>query len=117
MMTPPRSDVPAMGDEIAIVHGCGQWYCGPGIVTAAEPGRIVLHVQTFSRMASPEHVPVMIESDHVLWGEWRWNRLADLREDEQAPMAAHNKRVAEYRAKHGAPAAGGLVSTRKTGGE
>jgi hypothetical protein len=101
-MTPARSDRPKVGDEIAVVHCCGQWYGGPMTVTAVEPGRIVARRPIFTRMADPDHIPHLIDAELVFGGEWdfRWNLVADLTPEEREPMVAFSERVAQWRAKY-----------------
>jgi len=102
MMTPPREDLPSIGDEIAVLHSSGQWYSGPLTVTDVDTerpsvtGRRTLFSRAADRVTWPA-VPYELSEVHDgTLGKIRWNLVADLSDAERAPFDAHAERVARY---------------------
>lgn len=107
-MTPPRTDLPSVGDFIVAVHCCGHWYYGPMTVLEVdqERPRVTLHRTGIAQSGE--------------WTEWQeihdggipitgpppfsvlhWNRVVDLndrdREEIEEVVAALTAREPEAR--------------------
>jgi hypothetical protein len=108
LTTRPRTDLPQVGDEIATVHGCGQWYSArPQIVVQVDPdpprptaARVVTKYWEFEfRLHTDEQrtrPDIMFESFTVFDASYplAWNLVTDLSDAERKPIDAFRERVA-----------------------
>jgi hypothetical protein len=84
MLTKPRTDLPTAGEQIAVLHGSGQFYVGPMTVVAVDAPRleITLHPLNWPPKNFIVHRPHREEAEPM-----KWNRVDDLSEQERAGLA------------------------------
>jgi hypothetical protein len=92
-MTPARTDLPAVGDHIAALHGGGAWYFGP---------LLVLRVEHFSIGAVIEVHPIYwpdnatMVFDSTADGQCyplEWNKFNDLTKEERGEILTNAQRI------------------------
>lgn len=87
-LTPARTDLPKVGDTIAVLHGMGQWYSGPDRVMAVdETTRVVrLYPECWKDAGltgiRPDQGSVQYTPDEECPYPLRWNYPADLQPGE-----------------------------------
>jgi hypothetical protein len=102
--TAPREDLPAIGDEVAVLS-CPQLrphlqhYYGPLIVTAIEHrprgAQITVQLTTFCVAGG---IPFKCYECHDrALTPFGWNFVEDLSDEERAPIEAHRKKVYRWR--------------------
>lgn len=108
MLTPPRTDLPRVGDEIATVHGSGQWYSGRSetvVQVDADPPRptaprvVTRHWEFDFRLHTDEgqSKPDTMSATLTVYDAsypLAWNLVADLSDEERKPIDAFRERVA-----------------------
>lgn len=107
-LTPARTDLPTVGDTIAVVHSSGQWYVGrPLTVVFVDPNplrplapRVVLQSWEFVfKLHNPEDQKRPDEMFETRWPfsadyPLEWNLLEALTPEERKPIDEYAERVA-----------------------
>jgi hypothetical protein len=101
--TPPREDLPAIGDEVAVLNDSQirpheQRYYGPCIVTAIahrpRGPQITVQLTTFTVIGIPFK---SYECHDRALCPFGWNLIADLTDEERAPIESHRKKLYRWR--------------------